>query len=233
MNNNTATTDILTGNKLKLIALVAMTIDHIGAILLPDCIFLRVIGRLAFPIFAFSIAQGCRYTKNRKKYFGKIFLVGLLCQVMYYIADQSLGMCIMITFSLSVLLIYAMDNMLKNRSVGTCFTLVLTFIGIYFVSEILPGELSDVEFFIDYGFWGIITPAIIYHGKTKEQQILLTAVALCLVATTNGILQWYSLFALVPIMMYNGKRGNANIKNLFYIYYPLHLAVIHLISSFI
>ena len=56
----------LTGNQLKLIALVTMTIDHIGMQLFPRVRLLRIIGRLAFPIFAYMIAEGCRYTRNRR-----------------------------------------------------------------------------------------------------------------------------------------------------------------------
>ena len=56
----------LTGNQLKLIALITMTIDHIGFMLLPQVKILRAIGRIAFPIFAYMIAEGCQYTRNRK-----------------------------------------------------------------------------------------------------------------------------------------------------------------------
>ena len=58
----------LSGNQLKLIALAAMTIDHIGAYLIPDMVIFRIIGRIAFPIFAYMLAEGCRYTRNRMKY---------------------------------------------------------------------------------------------------------------------------------------------------------------------
>ena len=56
----------LTGNQLKLIALFAMTCDHVGLQLLPNVLILRILGRLALPIFAYMIAEGCRYTRNRK-----------------------------------------------------------------------------------------------------------------------------------------------------------------------
>ena len=52
----------LTGNLLKLIAMLTMTIDHIGVILLPQYRILRIIGRLTMPIYAFMIAEGCHYT---------------------------------------------------------------------------------------------------------------------------------------------------------------------------
>ena len=67
----------LTGNQLKLFALLAMTCDHIGVQLFPRLLILRIIGRLALPIFAYMIAQGCRYTKNKKKYLMTIAAVAV------------------------------------------------------------------------------------------------------------------------------------------------------------
>ena len=53
--------------------MVCMTIDHIGAMLFPQAVWLRVIGRLAFPLFSYCIAEGCRYTRNKARYFGSVF----------------------------------------------------------------------------------------------------------------------------------------------------------------
>jgi hypothetical protein len=55
----------LTGNQLKLIAAGAMLADHVGLMFFPEAELLRIIGRLAFPIFAFMIAEGCKYTRNK------------------------------------------------------------------------------------------------------------------------------------------------------------------------
>ena len=69
----------LTSNELKLFALVVMTVDHIGALLLPQYSVLRIIGRLAFPIFAYMIAEGCAHTSSRLRYFLTILcLTGML-----------------------------------------------------------------------------------------------------------------------------------------------------------
>ena len=56
----------LNNNQLKILAIVIMTIDHVGMEIMPQFRILRIIGRLAFPIFAFMIAEGCHHTKNRK-----------------------------------------------------------------------------------------------------------------------------------------------------------------------
>ena len=59
---------ILTNNALKIIACVSMIFDHIGIIMFPTAIWLRAIGRLAYPLFAFCIAEGCYYTKDKIKH---------------------------------------------------------------------------------------------------------------------------------------------------------------------
>ena len=87
-----------------------MTIDHVGVLLLPHVIVLRILGRLALPIFAFMIAEGCRYTRNRLRYFGSVFALGVLCQIVYYMVDRSLYFSILITFSLSNATIYALQD---------------------------------------------------------------------------------------------------------------------------
>ena len=58
----------LSGNQLKIIAMLTMLVDHIGVQLFPECIILRIIGRLSLPIFAYMIAEGCLHTRNRPKY---------------------------------------------------------------------------------------------------------------------------------------------------------------------
>ena len=72
----------LTGNQLKILALIAMTIDHVGVMLFPESVWLRVIGRLAFPIFAYMIAEGCHYTRSKSRYLGLCIGVAALCRVL-------------------------------------------------------------------------------------------------------------------------------------------------------
>ena len=101
---------IFNSNTIKLIAAAAMFIDHLGLIFFPHLDWLRMVGRLAMPIFAFAIAEGCRYTKNKWKHFFLLFGLGAACQVVYYIFDPtSLYFGILITFSFSTLMIYALQ----------------------------------------------------------------------------------------------------------------------------
>nr|MBQ4318425.1 hypothetical protein [Clostridia bacterium] len=100
---------VLNGNTLKFIAAFSMLVDHIGVLFLPGNSLLRIIGRLAMPIFAYMIAEGCRYTKNRLRYFLTIFAFAVGCQLVYFFAAGDTYMSILVTFSLSILTIYSLQ----------------------------------------------------------------------------------------------------------------------------
>lgn len=219
-----------TGNQLKILALISMTSDHIGKQLLPQYPILQIIGRLAFPIFAYMIAEGCYYTKNRHKYLFTIAFIALLCQVVYFFAMGSLYQCILVTFSLSVCMIYALDNAVKQKTIISRLT-ALSICGIvYFVSVHLPQILDTTDFEIDYGFFGILLSVFIYFGKNKYIKLFMAAIPLLALGFIFGGIQWYALLSFIPLAFYSGKRGNTKLKNLFYIYYPLHLVCIYFIS---
>ena len=82
---------IFNGNTLKFLACITMLIDHAGILLFPQYDIFRIIGRIAFPIFAFMIAEGCRYTKNKLRHFLMIFGLGVLCQLAYVVSDPKSG----------------------------------------------------------------------------------------------------------------------------------------------
>lgn len=223
----------LSGNQLKVIAIIAMTIDHIGMQILSEYRILRIIGRIAFPIFAYMIAEGCKFTKSRKRYLMKILSSALVCQVVYFFALNSLYQCIMVTFVLSLLTVFAYDNAVKKEDAKSYGILFITFFGVFFLTEILPRILAGTDYRVDYGFWGVMLPLFVYAGKDKFQKLFYAALGLLLVAADFGGGQWYALFALPLLAMYNGKRGKIHMKNFFYIYYPVHLVVIYLISYII
>ncbi len=215
----------LTSNQLKIIAMIAMTADHVGLQLLPQFPILRIIGRLAMPIYAYMIAEGCRYTHDRKKYFLRLFGLGAVCQVVYFIAMGSLYMGILITFSLSVILIALADLITpeapQNKAwLGTGMSVT------FFLCTVLPNLLSGTDYGIDYGNWGVLLPLMIYVGKNPKEKLRNLTIGLVLLALDYGGVQWFALATVPLLAMYNGKRGTANIGKLFYWYYPLHLVAI-------
>lgn len=135
---------ILTGNQLKLIAAAAMLMDHAGILLFPQVTLLRILGRLAYPIFAYMIAEGCRYTKNKLRYFLMLFGLGAVCQLVYYFFSGDTYLNILLTFSVSVLLIYALQASWQS---GKAIWSVV------FAAGVVAAIGLDMLLTIDYGFW--------------------------------------------------------------------------------
>ncbi len=223
----------INGNILKLLALVTMTIDHVGLILMGNFTPFRIVGRLAFPIFAYMIAEGCRYTKNKVKYLCSIFAVGLLNQIVLYITLKSLMQSIMITFTLSILMVYAIQWSQSVKWKLSWLLPLAVITAVAFICEAVPFFWSEIRFSIDYGFWGATLPVFISLSNHFTRKWFLTALGLLIICLSLGGLQWWSFMALIPLLFYNGQRGKWNIKWLFYIYYPLHLAFLWGISFII
>ena len=210
----------LNSNRLKLLALLTMTVDHIGVHLLPQYTFLRIIGRMAFPIYAYCIAEGCTHTKNRKKYLLQMAGMALLCQLVYFFAMGSRFQCILVTFTLSILTIYAIESGSSVKAaIAVCAAVLIT--------VFLPQWLSHTDFAVDYGLWGVLLPVAVCLARTRRQKLLCAAIVLTLLALQYGGVQWYGLLALIPLVLYDGTRGSPRLKWLFYWYYPLHLVAIY------
>ena len=225
----------LTNNQLKIIAMVSMAFDHIGLLFFPDADIFRILGRIAFPIFAYMIAEGCRYTKNRAKYLGLIAGMGILFQVVFFVAMDSLYQGILITFSLAIITIYAIDGILKGKNLWTGLASVASLFFVVVFVFLLPFLLKGTDFDIDYGLWGILLPLAVYYlpnrlWRTVGMATLLFARAIhytVFPADSLGLLQWFSLLSVLFLALYNEKRGKANMKYVFYIFYPAHLVILY------
>lgn len=217
---------VISGNALKLFALLCMTVDHIGVHLISEYEPIRIIGRLAFPIFAYMIAEGCKYTKRKLKYFLTIFIEGVILQIFIFLMSDSTHMNVLITFSLSIGLIYAFDYSLRSEN---NYNWVIPLTGIIFVmiicSELPEGFLSEY-FHIDYGFFGVMLPVMVYIFDNKLLKLLMFTSGLVFLSMSLAPIQWWCLLSVIPIALYSGKRGKLKIKYLFHIYYPLHIVII-------
>lgn len=223
----------LSNNSLKIIAMVSMFIDHVGFILFPQYQIFRIIGRIAFPIFAYMIAEGCFYTRNRKKYLMLIACLGIVCQLVSTIATGSLYQNILITFSLAIAVIFAIDNFLKNKKTPSFLLMAFTVAGVIFISYVAPVIFESYGFKVDYGIWGILLPVFVYFSPTKTLKIFFTTLILAIRIFLVGKLQLFALLAIPFLVLYNGKRGKLKMKYVFYIFYPAHLAILHLINELI
>ena len=224
----------LSGNALKLIAVLAMLTDHIGVLFFPQYPIFRVIGRLAYPIFAFMIAEGCHYTKNRLRYFLSIFLLGVFCQISHLTLSANTHLNILLTFSCSIPLICLLQAWKagKNPWLLAIFCAAVTFV--YVLNEYLT---------LDYGFWGIMIPVLAavchpargnaYSPDQNSLSVLSLGLGLLLLSMRSGSVQYYSFLALPLLYLYSGRRGNGNYKYAFYLFYPLHLALLLAIAQLI
>lgn len=224
----TQTKSGLTGNQLKIIAMIAMTCDHAGLQLLPNWGLLRIIGRLALPIYAYMIAEGCRHTHDRKRYLLRLAALALVCQAVYFVAMGSLYQCILVTFTLSICLIYAVDNAQEQTDIRSKLLALGILAAVIVLCVVLPRFVPGFD--IDYGIFGVLLPVLVYFGNPKPQFL---CAGLILLGLHYGGIQWFALAAVPLLGMYNGQRGKYPLGKLFYLYYPLHLAVIYGISLLI
>ena len=217
----------LSGNQLKLLALVLMTVDHIGMILLPYHLILRIIGRLAMPVFAYMIAEGCRYTRSGRNYLVQMVSLGVVCALINYFATGYQHLPIFITFSLSAGLIFSLERLLRQKNILNALLLVGVAGLVLLLCEVLPGKLSGLSFDVDYGFWGVLLPVLFYLGRNKTEKLILGTFGLAMLAMDENWVQWFALLAIPLLALYNGTRGKWKIKYLFYLYYPLHIALLY------
>ena len=219
---------------LKIIALITMTIDHIGMILFPEQLIYRYIGRIAFPIFAYLIAESYQYTRDKKKFFLKMLCMAVITQLPYIMFEKSLYLNIFCTFVISILAMMLMDLIDKKTSEVSVKIAVIAVI--YFIGNLIENSLTFkiMGITIDYGVLGALVPVLVYVGRGKIEKIIYFFLGLLAVALAGHThVQIYSLISVVLMMLYNGKRGYNGVwfKQLFWVYYPLHLGILYLIKT--
>ena len=219
----------LDGGALKLIAAALMLTDHVGSILLPQVLILRCIGRLAFPVFAFFIAEGYARTRNFWKYLLRMAAVAAIAEVPFDLTGGSVWdpdrQNVLLTFCIALLALRGLDEL--RRWDGA-----VRYLGA--AAGFAAGQLLRV----DYGGWGVLTVALFYlcrDGKYAKLWLLLA------MAAVNGLgmgsltmpvfggempIQIFAVAALPVIWLYNGQAGPKGLRRAFYVFYPAHLLVL-------
>lgn len=235
----------------KIIAAVTMLIDHAGLILFPEYGIMRIIGRIAFPLYAYCIAEGFRYTKNRLHYFLRIFILGLLCQIVYFVVDGDTLLGILLTFSFSIIVMFFTDGIraalngqksalakfcekITHSEISLKTDLVLSIIASFAVIAAVFALTAVVD--VDYGFFGIMLPVFTNFFHDKKKRFVLfssTLLALCIDLTATFSIQYWSLLTIPIVALYNGKPGKYKLKYFFYIFYPAHLVILYALDFLI
>lgn len=226
---------ILSGSMLKLIAIISMAIDHCALILRSDLELLqftlfslggveftvyqlmRKIGRLAFPLFCFLIAEGFLHTRDAKKYGCRLLIFAVISEIpfnlmmsgkLFYPSKQN----VYFTLLVGMLLLYIFENT-RGEVKKAFFACIVAVISVFLKA--------------DYGLSGALLIALI-HALRKHP----AAQAIVSYPLLSGGKAAFAAF--LPINMYNGQRGFIQSKALkygFYLFYPLHILVLLFIRS--
>lgn len=240
---------MLNSNKLKVIAIIAMTLDHLIWILYPSYtreiipLIIHIIGRITCPLMCYFIAEGYYHTKNITKYTFRLFLFAIISHVPY--------MMFSINYKdwTSIIPFYNKE-FLNQTSVMWSLAWGLVMLRIEcstkiknIIKVILILLICIISFPSD---WSCIASLCILafgcnRGNFKKQMLwmvfyvfLYAVVYFFTIDKLYGVIQMGVVLAIPLIMLYNGQRGNNKTINkimkwIFYIYYPLHLIILSLI----
>ncbi|MBQ8038930.1 MAG: conjugal transfer protein TraX [Lachnospiraceae bacterium] len=228
----------LSGSTLKIMALVIMFIDHIGAIIVQRTMTmegfnhdfwsslywpLRYVGRLAFPIFCFLLVEGFVHTSNVKKYISGMLFFALISEIPFNLGIA--GNVFSFEFqnvywelALGILAMYCLEKLEKTN-----LNYVLQVILRLAIIVIFAAAAEGLN--LDYGMYGIISIVALYVFRTNRMMQLLIGAA-------SFYWEPVAPFAFLLLALYNGKRGR-NIKYAFYAFYPAHLLFLYLIARII
>lgn len=234
---------ILNSNMLKCLAMLLMLLDHLWATIIPGSQWMTIVGRMAFPVFAFLLVEGYMHTSDLKKYKKRLLLFGLLSEIPFNLIMTAsvifpFHQNVMFTLLLGLMSIDALEQMKQNRN-GKVIIVALLKIMLY----LLIGTVG----FVDYGMTGILTILAFYLFRNfkfawigqfisllflfviffKGQSIVIPFFG----AEYFFPIQGFGILALIPIWLYNGELGKKNkvIQYGFYLFYPVHMLLLYVI----
>lgn len=207
-----------------------MFLDHIGSSILGKFSFFNLIGRISFPIFAFQAVQGYINTKSLKKHLIKLFIFACISQIPFKLFlstfTNQFAFNIFFTLFLGLFTLFVYDKC-NNKLFGFLFVIISSII-----SEFL---------LFDYGAFGILLIFAFYFFKDKKLLMIISITILCFTKYIPNIIEYPSLYlhyllcsfftsiSLIFIWFYNKKEG-PKAKYFFYIFYPLHLLILYIVS---
>lgn len=223
----------LNANRLKVIAMAAMTADHVTSVLFPDyptawwIIMLHIIGRLAAPVFWFFVAEGYHYTHDWKRYAGRLLLFAVIGHFAY-------------NFAFGIPFIPFKTSIFNQTSVIWSLFWGLIALVINDSAQLKQWQktglvigISVIAFCSDWSCIAVL--AILEIGRNrgdfkKQMTGMMTwvffyaAVYAVFINPVYGVLQMFVALVIPLLRRYNGERGRwKGMRWFFYAYYPLHL----------
>ena len=207
---------------LKLIACMTMLIDHIGAVFFPHTPWLRIIGRVSFPIYCFLLAEGIHYTRGPLKYGLRLLLVAVIAELPYDLLFYK-----QFTWSHNSVMVTLLLGFGAGIAVKHCpgWLKVLAPLPFLLVSRYLHGSYGM------NGVWMILLFLATRQipGRSAVQTILMILLSLHMAGFPNYIgIQFYAVLAMIPIFLYSGekKSNNKAVQWSFTLFYPVHLLLL-------
>ena len=219
---------------LRLTALLSMVIDHAGLALFPDIGLFRCIGRLSFPIYCFLIAQGYLHTRSIAGYSRRLLLAAILSEIPFDMLIFGRMVCpveqnVLFSLLLGLMALYCTDALAAKP--------------LYASAAILGLCMCSMAANVSYGWLAVVLCLCVrYAGQSRAKLCLYIGGALLLYSLSlllSGVtMSWVlvslcALFALIPLMLYNGKRGARHpaLTLLFYAAYPVHIILLVIIRA--
>lgn len=173
---------------LKLIAIISMIIDHVGAAFFPGMTIFRTIGRIAFPIFAYQLAKGYKHTSNLNKYAGRLFIFALISHVpyIYFLGDGltpnplALNVMFLLLAGIGALMLFdgARDSFFRYKKSGETGTLIIGLIfSLLLIIYVLIPEILVITipgFMFSYGTYGLLMMLSFYAYEEKAIPLLIS-----------------------------------------------------------
>lgn len=233
----------LSGSTLKLIAITTMFIDHIGAAIFENTaianrvmryregttyvvidLVLRLIGRIAFPIFCFLLVEGFLHTRNVKKYALRLGLFCVISEIPFDLAFfqqviHSGHQNVFFTLFIGLLVLAGIRHFEKEGAANAFMRVVCVVAGVALARLLRT----------DYDAFGVCVIVLFYIFRSRP---VLRDISTMAVLVVCNILEVTGIIALFPIHLYNGKRG-FSLKYFFYLFYPVHLLLLYGIGQLI
>jgi hypothetical protein len=234
------------------LAMAFMLMDHMAWTVFPEAEWLHYIGRLAFPMFAFSCAEGFVKTRSRTKYIIRMTIFAVISEVPFdymvgYEAFFPYAQNVMFTFTIALCMLTAYEAVYGGR---LSIWLKILAIGAIFAAGYAAGELLMT----DYGGWGVLTVAAFYlcgyiadFRARMVVEVIWMIMVNCWLLPGSGIIvtpagkiifpvQGWGILALIPIWLYSGKKAlsgkwDTAFKYFGYCFYPLHMLVLSILAG--
>ena len=256
VNNNIKSFGLINANTLRLIACILMLMDHAWATVIPGSDWLTYAGRMAFPIFAFQIAEGFFHTSDFKKYARRLFIFGLISEIPFNLMYAGsfiypFHQNVMFTLLLGLLAIKSLDNIrmaCADRSFKDWNSSQVKAVILGILKTALCVLAAGIGF-TDYGMTGVLTIILFYLCRGFRLAPLIQLAAMVYIncfaimgrtiplalgsMTFDFPTQGFAVLSLIFIWLYNGKKGRSSkaLQYGFYAFYPVHMLILAIILA--